>query len=846
MTAPASTSCTHCGEPVPSDRLTTATSAPRGAEKPVFCCVGCEAVYHALHESGFDAFYHYSEVAIGDGGPVAEVMPTVLPAEVLRAHATACEGGDLESTLDIDGIHCAGCVWLIEQMPRIIHGVHEARLDVSRGRLSVRWNPETLDEPSEIFSWLARFGYDAKPLDGSKLASYDSAEAASLRRVGISWALAGNVMLLSAAHYAGLDAEAAPMMAAASRWLMLMLTSISLFYGASVILRRAWSGVGSKVLALASGERGSPLPVDVPLALGMLIGWGASAWATVTGQGALWLDSVAMLIAAILTARWVQQRAGRAARQKAEQLLAMLPHTARRLTEEGSIEQVPVDALRPGDLVEVRSGEVVPADGEVVRGEAALERGILTGESRLEPIAEGGAVEAGVTAASGALVVRVRAAGDETRVGRLMAWIDERSGDRAALVQRADRLGGWFVAAVVAAATLAGILWSGAGTSQALEVMVAVLVISCPCALGMATPLALAIATGFAASRGIFIKHDDTLESCAQADVVIFDKTGTLTSGRPEVTVRAGCAQAMGWASALEANSAHPIARALAASDSFSSRDVTIHEDRAGFGVRGTVEGREVIAGRPDWVLASVGGAGASAEVAEALDDVTDRGITAVLVAIDGRVEALFGLEDTLRPEARDLIEQVRARGAAPMILSGDHASAVANVATALGIPAEDARAGMTPEDKIAAIERLHEQGHTVVMVGDGVNDAAALQRADVGVAVSGGAHVSLAAADVFLTEEGLGGVMRLFRGADEVMRVVNRNIAYALGYNIIGVGLAIAGVVTPLVAAVLMPLSSLLLLWMTATQRSFREEAATAAATPSVPTWIPAEEAHT
>jgi Cu2+-exporting ATPase len=807
--------------------------AGAGEDALLFCCVGCEAVYHALHEAGFDDFYRFSAIPVGSNlqAKPSITTPNTIPAQILAKEATVCEDGSLELMLGVDGIHCAGCVWLIEQMPRAVEGVREARLDMGRGRLAVRWDAAREETPDEFLAWLGRFGYEARPLDGSKIQGHDGSDRAMLRRVGVTWALAGNVMLLSAAHYSGLDLESAPMIATASRWLMLILTTIALFYGADVILRRAWAAVMASARAALSGLGASPLSVDVPLALGMLIGWASSAYATVTGVGDIWLDSVAMLIAAVSSARWVQVRAGRAARQRAEQLLAILPQVARRLSPDGQVEEVNLDELAPGELVEVRAGEVCPADGVIEYGEAALQRGVMTGESRLEPASVGDDIEAGVLAADGSIHVRVRAAGDATRLGELMAWIDERGSKRAALIQQADRLGGWFVLAVLSAAALAGIFWGVSDFAAGVSVAVAILVVSCPCALGMATPLALALATGRAAARGIFIKHDDTLEACASADVVIFDKTGTLTRGAPRVSERFGDEGAMLLASALEARSTHPIASAIV--DAFGhhqSARVEVLEDRPGRGVRGMVDGQEVLVGRPEWVIESLeqspAGGTPREDILARCEDYKEAGSTVVMIAVDGDLEAVLGLDDALRPEAKAIVENIRAMRVRPMILSGDHAGAVDAIRVELGMPEEDVQANLTPEEKLAIVDELCASGAHVVMVGDGVNDAAALQRAHVGVAMSGGAHLALAAADVFLTGEGLRGVEQLLEGSRDVMTSVRRNILYALGYNVIGVTVAALGGVTPLIAAIAMPASSVVLLIMTLMHRTFDESA--------------------
>ena len=796
--------CAHCDLAVPE--------AMRRPEGPSFCCTGCEAVYHALSSSGLEQFYRWRDVGVGgaEAGPVGDLAePDRIPRELFIEHAEALGDDTLRTQLRLEGIHCAGCVWLIEQMPRHLDGVFEAHVEVSRGRLQVRWDPHTLEDPNELIRWLGRFGYEARPLSAQRVAGHSSAERAMLRRVGVTWALAGNVMLLSAAHYAGMDLMREPALAAGARWLMLALTTGALVYGADVMLRRAWASARTKLGAWLRGQAGPPLSMDVPLALGVLIGWGYSARATLLGSGELWLDSVAMLIAAILTARWLQQRANQAARQAAERLLALLPRTARRVEPDGQIVQVGVDRLTLGDLVEVRAGDVVPVDGRIEHGEASLHRGVLTGESRPERAGPGDPVEAGTTNLDGALRVRVQASGDRTRMGQLMEWIEGRAHRRAPVVQLADRLGGWFVLGVLALAAIIGAAWAVFDPPRAVPTVIAVLVISCPCALSMATPLALAVAGGRAARRGIFIKHDDVLEALSGLEHVVLDKTGTLTHGQMRLVEHAGDPEALAWAVALEARSDHPIARAITSGELAPAEgvEVTLDEERAGAGLLGHIDGRPICVGRPDWVLDQV--EGPALQLAAQARQWADRGASPVLVAVDGRAVAAMAARDQLRPESLELIEQLRDRGARPVILSGDHPAVVDAVGAQLGLPPEDVHGGMSPEDKLAHILRLKERGQLVAMVGDGVNDAAAMQAADVGIAVRGGAEVSLVAADIFLTRQGLRGIGELVEGADGVMRTIRRHMRWALGYNILGIGLASTGVVTPLLAAILMPLSS-------------------------------------
>ncbi|MFU8805185.1 MAG: heavy metal translocating P-type ATPase, partial [Bradymonadaceae bacterium] len=716
----------------------------------------------------------------------------------------------------LEGIHCAGCVWLIERMPRFIDGVIEARLDLTRARLSLRFQPH--ESPlSSVVQWLSRFGYTAFAVRAERVQARARAERAMLLRVGVCWAIAANVMLLAIALYAGLDRLHGDGLLTGARWLSLVLCTGSMVYGGSVFFRRAFASM-RVVLAERSALSLQQISMDVPISLGILVGYLHSATATVLGTGEVWFDSLAVLIAAVLTARWLQVRGRRAAGDAAERLLSLLPSVARRLRGTRS-EEIPAESLVAGDRIEVRAGEVVAADGYIVEGHSSVFRAVLTGESLPEAVSPGENIEAGVTNLGSRIVVHVTAAGGQTRVGKLLAWVEEHGERRAPIVQLADRLGGVFVLIVLAAALFTGLVWSFVDPGQAVSHVVALLVISCPCALGMATPLALTVGVGQAAGRGIYVKHDDVLESLARATHIIFDKTGTLTEGRMTVVEVVGSEEAVGLAATLEAHSNHPIAVALRDTYPASSgRECTDVVEEPGGGIRGVIEGRSIAVGHLAWVQA------AGSSDAAIVEGMGKDGLTPIVIAVDGRVEAVVGLGDRLRPEAPALIAAIKARGIVPVLLSGDHPGVVQATAARLGFDPILARGEVTPEEKACFVEDLRRElpKATIVMVGDGVNDAVALQAAHVGVAVHGGSEAALVAADIFMTREGVAPILELVQGASRVMRIVQRNLLGSAGYNALGITFAALGFVAPLVAAIAMPLSSLGVEISSLVQKSF------------------------
>ena len=803
------TPCAHCGLPVGRRPAHAASGEP-------CCCTGCAVVRDALAAAGLGATYdRLREIAPGARGVRPQSPEALALAELDRpafveALATTASGAR-EADLFVDGVHCAACVWLVERLPFEVEGVASARLDLPRARLTLAFDPEAV-RLSEVARWLARFGYAVRP-SRPQAGTASGAEKALLVRVGVAWALAGNIMLVAFALYSGLDGAGGGLESAA-RWVSLALAVPAVGYGAAPFFRRAWASARAAWRARSVRH----LHLDTPIALGIAVGAGQSAWATVTGRGEVWFDSVAVLIAALLTARWLQLRSRRLAGEASERLLALVPRVARRVTGD-SVEVVEVDDLAVGDVVEVPAGEVLPVDGVVVQGASRLDRAALTGEARPEPVSPGDAAEAGTTNLAAPLRVRATAVGQATRVGRLLAWVERGDAQRAPVVLWADRIGGVFVLAVLALAALTAGLWLWLDPAQLPAHLTALLVITCPCAIGMATPLALAVASGRAARAGIFVKSEGAVQRLTQIDAVVLDKTGTLTEGRMELAEWLGSEAALDLASALDAHATHPVADALVRARGVSDDPVQAVEAVAGQGVRGIVGGVVVAVGRADWVEA--GSAPLPPRWRAALDAWAEAGQTPVAVAVGGAPAAVLAVGDRLRPEAAGLVARFQREGKTVHLLSGDHPATVAAVARRLGI--EGARGGVSPEAKRDAVAALQTLGRAVLMVGDGVNDAAALRQSDVGAAVGGGTTAALVAADLFLTRRGLAPLADAIDGAGDAMRTVRRLLAVSLAYNVLGAAAAVAGLVTPLVAAAAMPVSSLAVVGLALLQPSFR-----------------------
>ena len=798
--------CAHCGLEVPSGRVCEDTELP-------FCCDGCRAVHAAIHDSGLDRYYAYR-----DAPAPAPARPTgrsyaELDDPGFQARACWMTADGLSSTeLFLEGVHCAACVWLVERLPSLVAGVVEVRLDLPRSRAFVRWDPRVATL-SAVARQLDVLGYRAHPSRGREAQALRRREdRRMLARIGLAGAAAANVMAIAFALYGGIFHGMEPEYASLFRWASLVVTLPAMVWGGGVFFRGAWAALRVRALHM-----------DLPISVGLLAGFTHGLVNTVRGTGDVYFDSVTALIFLLLAGRYVQRRQQRMAAEAAELLASLAPGTAR-LIEGDGIREVPIEAVLPGARVEVRAGDTVPADGLVATGCSAIDRSLLSGESRPAEVEPGDLVHAGTVNLSSRLEIMVQRTGEDTRVGRLAKLVEEHGRRRAPIAEAADRIAGHFVAGVLVLAALTFALWARVDVSRAVDHAVALLIVTCPCALGLATPLALSAAIGQAARAGFLIKGADALEKLTRPGRLWLDKTGTLTTGRPALLAWSGDAAAKPLAAAAEAHSSHPLAQALVtALGPAPDLPVSITETQGG-GIEATVAGRVVVLGSVAFVAARVGTV--PVELDRRVRELTANGLTPVLVAVDDIAVAVAGFGDRLRDDAAEALLRIRQHGWRVGILSGDDASVVRSTGARLGLDPGECHGGVSPEGKLAVVSD-HRHGDSVVMVGDGINDAAALAGATVGIAVHGGAEAALAAADVFVTRPGVAPVADLLDGARRAVHTVRRNLALSLCYNLAGAGLAMAGLINPVVAAVLMPLSSITVIAHSYRARSFDRPAA-------------------
>lgn len=777
----------------------------------------CEAIYAA----GLDGFYRRTP----EGEPLGP--PPELPKNLNLYDLDAVQEEFVDTTNDareinllVEGIHCAACVWLIENGLQSLPGVEEARVNLTGRRLRVRWDNGRL-KLSRILGRLGSIGYAAVPFDP------ESAEGA-LRRENramlyrLAWAgfAMMNLMWISIALYTGADRGE---FRGLFHWIGFALATPTLLFSGYPFFKGAWNG-------LRSGH----LSMDLPIAIGASITYLYSAYVTVSGTqtGDVYWDTVVNFLFVILVGRYLESISKREAVASTQRLLDLQPRVATAVRDAGETV-VPVRSVSLGELVLVRPGERVPVDGQVVDGLSSIDESMLSGESSPVTKNPGDTVSAGTINGAGVLRVRVTATLRGTALGRIIRLVEDAQASRAPIQRLADRIVPWFVALTLGLATLTFVYWLGAGIEVAVMAATSVLIITCPCAFGMATPMAVAVASGLGASRGILVKNGAVLERLSTIDHFVFDKTGTVTEGRPSVTALSDGdgdwqhlqadepvlsdrqRDELRRIGALERVSEHPAAaavlhlcdRAGVRAGGMQAQDVEV---APGLGIKGHVEGAELVIGNADWLarngIAASDPGGALPELGSGQGGSGAFGF--IHCALDGREIMVLATEDRLRPGAAEVIARMRDQGIRVTLLTGDRRANGERVAAALG--GVDLIAEVLPEDKDRVVAKLQRDGHRVAMVGDGVNDAPALVRADVGIAMGSGTDVSIASADIVLMGDDLDRVAEAAELSRRTLRTIRQNIAISITYNLIMVPLAMAAVVTPLVAAVSMPLSSL------------------------------------
>lgn len=812
--------CYHCGLPAPESTFSTEIAG----KQRLFCCFACQTVCDTIHQAGLQDFYQKTTESQPLAPPplslnaASESQFNAYDSDAVQAEYMAELATVRSLDLLVEGIHCAACVWLIERALSKLNGLVKAEVNLTARRLHIKWDNGQL-ALSQILQTLANIGYAAVPYE-TDLAESTLAQRnrGLLYRMAFAGFAAMNMMWIAIALYAGANEGG---FRTWFHWIGFAIASPTLFYAGFPFLRNA-------LLGLRHGH----LTMDLPISIGALVTYFYSTYVMFSGSqiGDVYFDTVVNFLFVILIGRYLEAMSKREALSATRRLFALQPKLAT-VIKENEPMSVPISAVHIGDAVLVRPGEKIPVDGLVIKGQSGVDESMLSGESQAVLKQVGDTVIAGSVNGEGAFTVRTEQVLRNTVLSKIVDLMERAQASKAPIQSTADKLVPWFVLITLSLAALTFWYWFAVGGEgeKALLAAVSVLIITCPCALGLATPMAIAVASGVAAKRGILIKQGAVLEYLSKVTQFVFDKTGTLTQGKLTVAkIQLGTGldetQLIQVAASVEQQSEHAVAQAIVAAAKAQNIDlfeVTDFDSFPGQGVIAQVGDTGVQIGTQTWLLER--GVIISDKHIEQCAAWEQQGVSCVCVIQSGNVLGILGLADTLREDAVDTLSALRQDKVTIHVISGDKQAVVAAITRDLGELSMQAE--VLPQDKSEVVSVLQQQGEIVAMVGDGVNDAPALVQADVGIALASGTDVSAESADIVLNQPGLHKVLEARQLARQTLRTIKQNIGLSITYNVIMVPLAMMGLVSPLVAALTMPISSLLVIGNAARLRRFNKE---------------------
>jgi Cu2+-exporting ATPase len=798
------THCFHCGLPV-ADGLNI-NIVYRGEEKPM-CCHGCEAVAEAIINSGMDDFYKYRT---NNPEKPEELIPDFL--QQLKAYDTpsvqqkfVSETDDeniLEVSLILEGITCAACVWLNEKHLNSLDGVLSANINYSNHRALVRWDNSKI-QLSEILESISRIGYLAHPYDPEQHQRIlEKERKQQIKRLGLSGLLGMQVMIFAVAMYTGNWWGMDDSFKQSFRWISLALTLPILLYASSVFFKAAYRDIINKRIGM-----------DVPISLGIAIAFSASLSNTVAGSGEVYFDSVAMFTFFLLSARFFEMGARKQTSEATEALLNLKPTIATRLIDYhdrrsstiDAQENISVSELNIGDYLLVRPGEVIPSDGQIVHGISGVNESLITGESLPVTKNINDNVIGGSTNTENPLILQVNKLDKDSVLSSIHRLIDDAQQAKPAIAKFADKIARWFVTVLLIVSAIVACYWYFTDATRWLEITIATLVVSCPCALSLATPTAITVASGQLARIGLLPKRTHALETLAHATDFVFDKTGTLTEGKIKLEDilliddhGINQQRAHDIAASLEANSEHPIAKALLANQP-SLLPVDKLKHTTGQGIQGIIDGTEWYLGNDAFIQQH----GVSCDNNVEPDDASK-----IYLAHKQQCIAVFILSDTIRAEAKSLINNLHTAHKTTHLMSGDRDDNTQKISKQLGI--RHALGNLRPENKLQKVNELQKQGAIVVMTGDGVNDAPVLAGANLSIAMGKGTQLAATTADMILISNNIGHIFHGYQIAKKTLHIIRQNLSWALLYNVVAIPAAATGHVEPWLAAIGMSASSL------------------------------------
>ncbi len=803
-----------------------------------FCCYSCKTVCETIYGAGMEGFYKRTpDNETLQPPPEIDSQLEVYDLDEVQGDFVDGLGDIREIHLLVEGIHCAACVWLIERRLAMVDGVMDAYVNLSAKKLKVKWDNRKI-KLSRILQILGQIGYAAVPYDPEAAeGQIKKANRQLLFRLGFAGFAAMNLMWISIALYTGADEGKFKEL---FYWLGFGLATPTLIYSGYPFFRGAITGLLNCHLIM-----------DLPIAIGATITYLYSCYVVISGSeiAHVYFDTVVNFIFVILTGRYLEAMSKRLAVQSSQRLLDLQPKIST-LIEGDETKIVPIRALKEGDWVLVKAGEKIPVDGVILKGEGIIDESMMTGE--FVPVAKfkGDYVSAGTTNNDGVLTIEVKNTLKNTALGKIIHLVDEAQSTRAPIQCTADRIIPWFVSVTLILATLTFFFWVNKDFELALMAATSVLIITCPCAFGLATPMAIAVATGVGARMGVLVKHGAVLEILSSIKDFIFDKTGTLTQGKMLVSTlydipldqtgriesinvdeermaqldqRQKYILSLAWY--LEKQSEHMIAKAIV---SFAQQYALQHWIRqtlkssdddleyikviSGSGIQASYQNRQVAIGHLNWIKEKASlSPDLVAELEQEMQQYHVSGSSVVYIWVEAQALMAFLVEDKLREDAPGIIKKMHEQGFHVTLLSGDKQEVAQYMADKLGI--EEVIAEVMPDQKDQLIQQKQQQGLKVAMVGDGINDAPALVRADVGIAMGSGTDVSIESADVILVNGELAKIPLAAELSWATLTTIKQNIGISIVYNIIMVPLAMAAMITPLVAAISMPLSSLLVI---------------------------------
>ncbi|MFH4802598.1 heavy metal translocating P-type ATPase metal-binding domain-containing protein [Vibrio diabolicus] len=772
-------SCYHCGEDVPAN---TDFKVDILGESRKMCCPGCETVAQTIVDSGLVSYYQYRTAPAEKADLVPEQLQALIhyDNEDVQSEFVRNRENVSEVTLSLEGVSCAACAWLIEKQVSNTAGLVSIRVNTTTNRALLAWD-KTQVRLSELLSVIHKLGYKAAPFEADKQeASYHRMMKQYLYRLGIAGLATMQVMMLAVALYLEVFGDLEPEFKNYFRWVSLIFATPVLLYSALPFYLNAWRSI-----------KGRTLGMDVPVSIALIFAYVASLIATITEQGEVFFESISMFTFFLLVGRFLEMRARRKAAAASGNLLKLIPAIA--TTLDG--EQIPVKTLKVGDRIRVLPGEHIPADGKVISGRIHIDESMLTGESVHVVKREGDAVYAGTLNGDESFELEVMSSKADSMISNIVRLQDEAQHSKPKIAEIADVVARYFVGAILIISAGTWFYWHQTKPDDAFWIMLSVLVATCPCALSLATPTALTCATSRMGNFGILLRKGHVFETLCKINHLVVDKTGTLTKGDIEICDTKVLSdlpkeECLSLAAALEAHANHPIARSFA---SYANDDFVVYEVQnvIGSGIEGIWNGKIVKIGSAVFVQ------GKESDESHA-----------VYLSVDGEHVASFYYRDPIRKESKAFVQRFADAGIKTTLLTGDSLSNARPVANEIGIAHVVASA--KPEDKLAYLKSLDEDSITM-MVGDGINDAPTLAGAHLSVAMGGGTDVAKASADMTLLGDNLEKLLEARLLALRTRKIIRENLAWSLGYNLLILPLAVAGLVAPYIAVVGMSASSII-----------------------------------